>query len=155
MDDPELKRDVTEAALRVAKARTAALTTSVEAGVEEAAREEWVQAQPTVVAAEVALGEATSALEEATVAVTFRALPRPVWTDLLGEHAPTEAQADAGHEYNVETFPAALVSASSVDGMSEEEAQELLDGWSEGDARALFTAAMTVNQTIRADLGKG
>jgi hypothetical protein len=39
--------------------------------------------------------------------------------------------------------------------MSEPEAQELLDSWSDADAKALFTAALLVNQTMRADLGKG
>ncbi|MFB7082151.1 hypothetical protein [Streptomyces sp. NPDC056308] len=155
MDDPQLKTAVTDAALGLAKARTAAASESIEQGVEEAGREEWVQALPDVLAAGAALDQANAALEAATLRLTFRALPRPVWEQLVREHPPTEAQADVGHEYNVESFPAALISACSVEGMSVSEAQELLDTWGEADAKALLMAAMVVNQTMRADLGKG
>lgn len=155
LDDQDLKQRVTDAALDMAKARTSALGRASEMEVPADQRESWALAQPEVLAAQAALDEARRALVAGTLKLTFRALPRPAWEQLLREHAPTEEQADLGHEYNVETFPAALVSASSVDGMSEAEAQELLDSWSDADAKALFTAALLVNQTMRADLGKG
>ncbi|MER6206540.1 hypothetical protein [Streptomyces sp. NPDC001642] len=155
LDDQDLKQRVTDAALDMAKARTSAVGRASEMEVPGDAREKWALAQPQVLAAQAALDEARRALAAGTLTLTFRALPRPAWEQLLREHAPTEEQADLGHEYNVETFPAALVSASSVDGMSEAEAQELLDSWSDADAKALFTAALLVNQTMRADLGKG
>lgn len=155
LDDQDLKQHVTDAALDMAKARTSAVGRASEMEVPADQRESWALAQPEVLAAQAVLDEARRALAAGTLALTFRALPRPAWEQLLREHAPTEEQADLGHEYNVETFPAALVSASSVDGMSEAEAQELLDNWSDADAKALFTAALLVNQTMRADLGKG
>jgi len=155
LDDQDLKQRVTDAALDMAKARTSAVGRASELEVPADEREKWALAQPEVLAAQAALDEARRALAAGTLTLTFRALPRPAWEQLLREHAPTEEQADLGHEYNVETFPAALVSASSVDGMSEAEAQELLDNWSDADAKALFTAALLVNQTMRADLGKG
>ncbi|MGR3872709.1 hypothetical protein ACUXZZ_29640 [Streptomyces graminifolii] len=155
LDDQDLKQRVTDAALDMAKARTSAVGRASEMEVPADAREKWALAQPEVLAAQAALDDARRALAAGTLALTFRALPRPAWEQLLREHTPTEEQADLGHEYNVETFPAALVSASSVDGMSEAEAQELLDSWSDADAKALFTAALLVNQTMRADLGKG
>ncbi|MFJ9907908.1 hypothetical protein ACIRVK_34380 [Streptomyces sp. NPDC101152] len=155
LDDQDLKQRVTDAALGMAKARTSAVGRASEMEVPVDERETWALAKPEVLAAQAALDEARRALAAGTLTLTFRALPRPVWEQLLREHAPTEEQADLGHEYNVETFPAALVSASSVDGMSEAEAQELLDSWSDADAKALFTAALLVNQTMRADLGKG
>ncbi|TQE30874.1 hypothetical protein Sipo8835_23055 [Streptomyces ipomoeae] len=155
VDDPRLKTAVSEAALGLAKARTSASAESIEQGVAEELREQWIQAHPNVLAAASAVEAAESALEEGTIRLTFRALPRPVWAQLLREHPPTEAQADMGHEYNVESFPAALIAACSVDGMGEGEAQELLDNWSDADAKALFTAALLPNQTLRADLGKG
>ncbi|WP_328403998.1 hypothetical protein OHS70_34240 [Streptomyces sp. NBC_00390] len=163
-DDPVLKADVTEAALGLARARTEAQSASIEQAVPEDQRDEWVQARPEVLAAAGALEDAQRALDEATVTLTFRALPRPVWEQLLREHPPTEAQADAGMEYNVETFPAALIAAchierdgagTEVPGMTESDAQELLDLWPDSEAKALFTAALLVNQTMRADLGKG
>ncbi|MGW0822514.1 hypothetical protein [Streptomyces sp. NPDC002845] len=155
VDEPRLKTAVNEAALALAKARTTASAESIEQGIAEEQREEWVQARPNVLAAVAALQAAENALEEGTIRLTFRALPQPVWAQLLREHPPTEAQADMGHEYNVETFPAALIAACSVDGMTESDAQELLDTWSDADAKALFTAALMPNQTLRADLGKG
>lgn len=155
LDDQDLKQRVTDAALDMAKARTSALGRASEMEVPAGERETWAVGQPDVLAAQAALDEARRALAAGTLTLTFRALPRPAWEQLLREHTPTEEQADLGHEYNVETFPAALVSASSVDGMSEAEAQELLDSWSDADAKALFTAALLVNQTMRADLGKG
>jgi hypothetical protein len=155
LDDQDLKQQVTDAALDMAKARTSAVDRASEMEVPADERESWALAQPEVLAAQAALDEARRALAAGTLKLTFRALPRPAWEQLLREHTPTEEQADLGHEYNVETFPAALVSASSVDGMSEAEAQELLDSWSDADAKALFTAALLVNQTMRADLGKG
>jgi hypothetical protein len=154
-DDEQAKRALADAALALAKARAAAVAESIAEGIAEARREEWVTAHPATVAAASALANAEAALNAATDTLTFRALPRPAWEQLLTEHAPTEAQADAGQEYNVETFPAALISASSVDGMSEQDAQDLLDAWSDSDAKALFTAPLLVNQTMRVDLGKG
>lgn len=155
LDDQDLKQRVTDAALDMAKARASAVGRASEMEVVADDRESWALTQPDVLAAQTVLDEARRALAAGTLTLTFRALPRPAWEQLLREHAPTEEQADLGHEYNVETFPAALVSASSVDGMSEAEAQELLDSWSDADAKALFTAALLVNQTMRADLGKG
>ncbi|MFJ4412977.1 hypothetical protein [Streptomyces sp. NPDC088925] len=154
-DDPGLKRAVTEAALRLADARARAFSEAETQEVPQAQREEWIQAHPDVLAADVGLGAANKEFDDGTVRLRFRALPRPAWEGLLRAYPPSEEQADAGHEYDVDRFPAALISASSVDGMSEDEAQDLLDTWAEPDARALFTAAMLVNQTSRADLGKG
>ena len=163
-DDVDAKAAVTEAAMKLAKARAEALADCAEQGIREDQRDAWVASNPAVVAADAALNRAQDVLSEATLALTFRALPRPVWEQLLRDHAPTEAQADQGMEYNVETFPAALISACHIErdaagheaeGMSEAEAQELLDTWADAEAKALFTAALVINQTLRADLGKG
>ncbi|MFF7613518.1 hypothetical protein [Streptomyces lavendulae] len=163
-DDPTLKAAVTEAALGLARARTEAQAASIEQGIAESSRSEWVAQRPEVLLAEGVLADAQQELDEATERLTFRALPRPVWELLLRKHPPTEAQADAGMEYNVETFPAALIAAchiehdeagAEVPSMTEADAQELLDSWADADAKALFTTALVVNQTIRADLGKG
>ncbi len=163
-DDEDAKTAVTDAALELAKARAAALAECVEQRIREDQRDAWVASNPEVVIADAALTRAQDALAETTVTLTFRALPRPVWEQLLRDHAPTEAQADKGMEYNVDTFPAALISVchverdetgAEVDGMSVADAQELLDAWPDAEAKALFTGALVVNQTLRADLGKG
>ncbi|MET8956707.1 hypothetical protein ACWEQN_35810 [Streptomyces sp. NPDC004129] len=163
-DDQDVKTAVTDAAVALAKARAAAMAECVEQGIREEQRDAWVASNPQVLAADTALSAAQDALAEATLTLTFRALPRPVWEQLLADHAPTEAQADKGMEYNVDTFPAAVISACHVErdeagaeaeGMSAADAQELLDVWADAEAKLLFTAALAVNQTMRADLGKG
>ena len=163
-DDQDAKTAVTNAALELAKARAGALAECAEQGIREDQRDAWVVSNPHVLAADAALTRAQDDLAAVTLVLTFRALPRPVWEQLLRDHAPTEAQADQGMEYNVETFPAAVISACHVEraadgteleGMSEADAQELLDSWADAEAKGLFTAALVINQTIRADLGKG
>ncbi|WP_326737044.1 hypothetical protein [Streptomyces sp. NBC_01022] len=163
-DDQDAKTTVTEAALALAKARAGALAECAEQGIREEQRDAWVQSNPQVLAADAALVQAQDALVDATLTLTFRALPRPVWEQLLRDHAPSEVQADQGMEYNVDTFPAALISACHVErdaggaeteGMSVADAQELLDSWADAEAKALFTSALVINQTLRADLGKG
>ncbi|MGW2886404.1 hypothetical protein ACWDDN_13805 [Streptomyces griseoruber] len=104
---------------------------------------------------------AADALRAASIHLTFRALPRPVLEELLHAHPPTDEQAADGAAFNPDTFPAALIAASSTDGMTEAEARELLDAWSAPDANALWEAAWGVQQEARtdradlADLGKG
>ncbi|MDX3766409.1 MULTISPECIES: hypothetical protein [unclassified Streptomyces] len=163
-DDQDAKTAVTEAALVLAKARAGALAECTEQGIREEQRDAWVASNPQVLAADTGLTRAQDALADATLTLTFRAVPRPVWEQLLRDHAPSEAQADQGMEYNVDTFPAALISAchverdaggAEVEGMSAADAQELLDTWADAEAKALFTAALVINQTLRADLGKG
>ncbi|WP_442737924.1 hypothetical protein ACQUSN_07395 [Streptomyces pseudogriseolus] len=99
--------------------------------------------------------QALAALDAASEFLTFRALPRPVLEDLISEHPPTDQQAEEGAIFNADTFPAALVSAASVDGMSHQEAEELLNGWSAPDANALWDAAWRIQQESRVELGKG
>ncbi|MEU5383219.1 hypothetical protein [Kitasatospora cineracea] len=163
-DDDTAKLAVTDAQLKLAKARSEARTSATSQGVEHGQVDAYVEAHPQVVIARSFLATAEQELADVTVELTFRALPRPVWEALLAEHAPTEEQADKGMDYNVESFPAALIAAShierdangaEVEGMSVADAQLLLDEWSDSDAKVLFTGAMLVNQHTRADLGKG
>lgn len=163
-DDDDAKSRVTTATIELATARAAARTAAEDQGVPDGDRDRWIEDHALVVIATSALATAKAELEAVTISLTFRALPRPVWKALLEAHGPTEEQAELGMEYDVDTFPSALVAAChverdehgvEVDGMSVEDAQTLLDEWSEQDARLLFTAALTVNQTLRGDLGKG
>lgn len=98
---------------------------------------------------------AEAKLATASITLTFRALPRPALEELIGEHPPSEEQAKDGAGFNSDTFPPVLVSAASVDGMTVEEAGELLGSWSSADANALWEAAWRVQQETRADVGKG
>ncbi|WP_405803413.1 hypothetical protein [Streptomyces sp. NBC_01187] len=104
--------------------------------------------------AEVAAQAAGATLDDASDFLTFRSLARPVLEELIAQHPPTEAQEAEGAIFNPDTFPAALVAAASFDGMSEQEAAELLSTWSAPDANMLWEAAWQVQQESRVELGK-
>jgi hypothetical protein len=110
-----------------------------------------VQARQAKEAADAARAEA----DEVTVVLTFQALPRPEFEELISGHPPTDAQSGDGAIFNPDTFPAALVAAASVDGMSEADAGELLATWSTPEANQLWEAAWRVQQESRVELGKG
>ncbi|MDX2996628.1 hypothetical protein, partial [Streptomyces scabiei] len=97
--------------------------------------------------------EAKTAYDEIAIPVKFRALPRPALEALYKAHPPSESEAEDGATWG-KTFPAALIAAASVDGMTEAEAQELLDSWSLAEANAMFNAAHGVQTTTRSDMGK-
>ncbi|GHJ28579.1 hypothetical protein TPA0910_30120 [Streptomyces hygroscopicus subsp. sporocinereus] len=143
-DDAELRQRYDEAEQTARRARFVA---EANPGDELAARQ--------AVDADAAREKALTALDAASEFLTFRALPRPVLEELIAQHPPTEQQAEEGAIFNADTFPAALVAAASVDGMSREEAEELLNGWSAPDANALWDAAWQVQQESRVELGKG
>ncbi|MDH6624420.1 hypothetical protein M2271_002222 [Streptomyces sp. LBL] len=101
------------------------------------------------------LEAARAALDDASDFLTFLALPRPVLEELIAQHPPTEQQAEEGSVFNPDTFPSALIAAASFDGMSQDEAAELLATWSAPDAGLLWEAAWSVQQESRVELGKG
>lgn len=143
-DDSDLRQRYDEAEQAVRRARFVA---EANPGDELAERQ--------AADADSARDQALATLDAASEFLTFRALPRPVLEDLISEHPPTDGQAEEGAIFNADTFPAALVAAASVDGMSHEEAEELLNGWSAPDANALWDAAWQVQQESRVELGKG
>ncbi|MBY8884786.1 hypothetical protein K7472_07995 [Streptomyces sp. PTM05] len=142
-DDDSLRRRLEEAEQAARRARFLA-ETSPDDGAAAGQAEE----------ADAAVEAARAALDDASDFLTFLALPRPVLEDLIAEHPPTEQQASGGAGFNPDTFPAALIAAASLDGMSEAEAAELLATWSAPDANALWEAAWQVQQESRVELGK-
>ncbi|WP_406260426.1 hypothetical protein OIA45_19680 [Streptomyces chartreusis] len=116
--------------------------------------------------AEHDLTVAQEAFDEVSLTLTFKALPRPVLDGLIKRFPPTEAQAEDGDAWNPETFPAALIAAShierddagkAVEGMTEDDAQDLLDSWPVAESNALFAAAWQAQQIVRTstvELGK-
>ncbi|MEK2479532.1 hypothetical protein [Streptomyces noursei] len=153
-DDQETKARVDAAALELSRCRM------VDA---EASREPSEETRR----AEQELQDAQGHFASVAVELTFRALPRPVLDGLIKRFPPSEAQAEDGDAWDPERFPAALIAAAhverderdnSVEGMSEEEAQELLDSWPVAESNALFAAAWQAQQIVRtsaAELGKG
>ncbi|MEN8649119.1 hypothetical protein ABCR94_00325 [Streptomyces sp. 21So2-11] len=108
-----------------------------------------------------------AAFDTVSLSLTFKALPRPVLDGLIKRFPPTEEQAEDGDAWNPETFPASLIAAAhierddagqGVDGMTEDDAQDLLDSWPVAESNALFAAAWQAQQIVRTstvELGKG
>lgn len=89
---------------------------------------------------------------EYTVEFTFQDIGRRAYDDLLKEHRPTEEEKkeykDAGGEgilaYSTSTFPPTLVSVCSfTPKITQKEAEEIFEEWSEGDLELLFMTALT------------
>lgn len=86
------------------------------------------------------------------VTFTFTDCGRKPFEELLMAHPPTKDQKDhvaatGGGilEFNIHTFPPALLALTASDPeMSLEEATEIFDTWSSGDAEALFSTALLV-----------
>lgn len=148
-DDPEVKQRLADARaeLRAAEHALKAVDES-DADAHAFVRNRAERAQAEAEAAR-------AAYDKIAVRLTFRALPRAELEKLQAEHPPTEEQEKDGAAWNSETFPAALIAATSMDGMPVDYAQHLLDTWSAGDAADLWQAAFSVQQQPRTDLGKG
>ncbi|MGG2460548.1 hypothetical protein ACO0M4_12115 [Streptomyces sp. RGM 3693] len=153
-DDQEAKARVDAAALELSRCRLL----DAEAGRESS--EETRRAEQE-------LQHAQAHFDSVAVELTFRALPRPILDGLIKRFPPSETQAEDGDAWDPERFPAALAAAAhverdnqgnTVEGMSEEEAQELLDSWPVAESNALFAAAWQAQQIVRTstvELGKG
>jgi hypothetical protein len=114
------------------------------------------KAKTVMARADKAVDEARAAVDAATLmTLTFRGLPRPDYVALVKAHPPTEEQAEDGSDWNPDTFPAALIAAASVDGITVEDAAELMRTWANREAIALFQAAQAPQDADRTDLGKG
>lgn len=101
---------------------------------------------PTEIAEQVAAVEAE--LASASTTFRFQALGREDYANLIAAHAPTKEQreADKGLDHNPETFPAALIAASSIDPkLTEAQAGRIEKKWRLADFRRLYDAALMVN----------
>lgn len=94
-------------------------------------------------------------LDEASIRLRFQALDRKTYRELRSEHRPTEEQADDGFDFNLDTLAPVIIAASSLDGITEEDAARYLDEWSQAEADALINTAFGVQREERMDLGKG
>ncbi|WP_435606724.1 hypothetical protein [Streptomyces ardesiacus] len=143
-DDLTVKKNLEEARFLVRR-----LTASVETEPDDP------DLKKELAAAKRALAKAQEAFDREAIVLRFQALRRPDWEDLKKEHPPTEEQAEDSLIVNVETLGPALIAASSMDGITVEDATYYLAEWSEGEASALFNAAWNVQSGARMDVGKG
>ncbi|MFI6653295.1 hypothetical protein ACIBI8_37605 [Streptomyces sp. NPDC050529] len=112
-------------------------------------------AQAALRAATNTLADAQGRVDAASIPLRFQALDRRTYKELLAAHPPTEDQAEDGYNFNLDALGPILIAASSLDGMTEEDAAEFLDGWAPAEAEALLNTAFGVQQEDRMDLGKG
>lgn len=110
---------------------------------------------------EVRLAELRLEAEEASTAFTFEALGRVRFQELKREYPPTEEQWERyrervkaawwapAPEFEELTFAPALIATCCVDpAMTIEDAQALWDELSDGEAAALYAAALAVNEEV-------
>lgn len=77
---------------------------------------------------------------------TFQGLGSQKYTKLKARHIPTSKDRQSGLDFNSETFPPALISASSVSPeISPAQAQTLVETLSEGQLTKLWNTAIAVN----------
>lgn len=143
-DDTDIKKALEEAKFLVRR-----LTASLETEPDDA------DLKKDAAAAQKALEKAQADFDQEAIVLRFQALRRPDWEDLKKEHPPTEEQAEESLVVNVETLGPQLIAASSMDGITVDDAKYFLTEWSEGEASALFNTAWNVQSGARMDVGKG
>lgn len=88
------------------------------------------------------IAAARKKLADSAVEFQFRALPDKVWSDLLASHPATKDD----EQFNVDTFPRALIAACCFDPvMSEDQVDELFAVINQAQRNALFNGAFEVN----------
>lgn len=143
-DDPDLKKTLDEAKFTVRR-----ITVNLESEPGDAdLKKDLQQAQKDLEAAQ-------AAFDEAAIVLCFQALRRPDFEDLKKNHPPTEDQAEEGLAVNVESLGPELIAASSLDGITVEDAKFYLAEWSEGEASGMFNTAWQIQSNVRMDVGKG
>jgi hypothetical protein len=143
-DDHDAKESLAEARFVAQQAQDAA---------DRAPEDEAAKA--AVRAAKNGLAKAQTAVDKASIVLRFQALDRKTYKELQAAHPPTEDQAEDGYSFNLDTLGPVIVAASSLDGITEEDAAQFLDDWSQAEAEALLNTAFGVQREERMDLGKG
>ena len=105
--------------------------------------------------AQAALEKAKADAEAASIVLTFQALERKTYRALRADHPPTEAQIEEGYDFNLDTLGPVLIAASSLDGITVEDATDFLEQWSDKEGETLLNTAFGVQHEDRMDLGKG
>lgn len=143
-DDQDVKQRLGAAQYTERRARAAAEADPTDTDLKKALK-----------SAEAETKAAQEAFDEAAIVLRFQALRRPDFEALKKAHPASEEQAEDGLAFNPETLGPELIAASSLDGITVDEAAEYLTDWSEGEAAQLFDTAWQVQGETRADLGKG
>lgn len=98
------------------------------------------------------LDELMERAAEESVSFTFKDIGRRAFDQLIMDHPPSKAQKDRHAEmggglleYDIDTFPPALIAATCADPkMTIEDAERIFDEWGSGEAEYLFAQAILV-----------
>ncbi|MFE6126725.1 hypothetical protein ACFQ6Q_00410 [Streptomyces sp. NPDC056437] len=142
-DDDELKRAV--------RAATGVLANAKAHAEEHPGKE----ADKLLADAQAAYDKAKAELDESSIVLSFQALERRAYRSMISDHRPTEAQVEEGYEFNLDAMAPVLIAASSLDGITVEDAKRFLEEWSDAEGQALLNTAFGVQREDRMDLGKG
>ena len=101
------------------------------------------------------LSQAQAAFDDEAIVLHFHALERDDLQALISEHPPTEAQAEAGYDFNKDTLTPLLIAAASEEGLTAEDAELFLKSWGQGEADLLSNTVYGIQRDVRMDVGKG
>jgi hypothetical protein len=113
------------------------------------------EAQKRLKDAAAILAQAQAAFDDEAVVLHFHALERDDLQALISEHPPTEAQAEAGYDFNKDTLTPLLIAAASEEGLTAEDAELFLKSWGQGEADLLSNTVYGIQRDVRMDVGKG
>lgn len=144
-DDPERKQRLSTAQYALRRITAEAADSPGDKNVKAA-----------VAAAQADVDIAQGEFNAVAIVLRFQALRKPDFEALKTAHKPTEEQAENDLVVNIDTIGPDLISQSSLDGITADDARDYLEEWAEGEAAALFSAAWNIQgDNSRMDLGKG
>lgn len=122
-------------------------------------------AQAAEVLRQAKVKEVEDKLRKSSIKIVIQSMNRKAYDELISAHPATEAQLEEYKgqrnkpQFNLETYPVALVLASVIDPEAPQaELEEWFnsDAWSGGEFTELFTACIQINsQSNILNLGKG
>jgi hypothetical protein len=117
-------------------------------------RSDSLAADPRIADVAARIEDLEAEMRASEAEFTFRGIGRKAWTDLIGQHPPTDEQRKLlgrGIDHNPETFPAAAIAASLVEpAATPEQVARLEEALTVGQWDRLWRAALEVN--VGADL---
>lgn len=138
-DVPLEEFDVVDAAGKIVEGLTERLTYAKAAGGES----------PVITQLEAALDAAKADLRKHYYRVSFRGLSEADFEAVVNDNPPTDTQAKAGEQWNIDTFIYALAEAccTDPDGPSADEwkAELATDRWNRNDRGAFINAVLAAN----------
>ncbi|KRC53933.1 MULTISPECIES: hypothetical protein [unclassified Nocardioides] len=113
-----------------------------------------VDEHPNVVAAQAVVDEKTAAAADLAIEFHLRAMRPDRYDALQRAHPPTDDQAKLGMVFNPETFFPALVASCSVKPLTVDQATDIVNAGTRGDAGRLFMVCRNLNESSQLTVGR-